>query len=344
MGGPYLNDGVELSIGQDVTTPAGFALRANRISIRQKSTINRDLYFTGLDNSDNNSTNGVAHSPLPLPVFCSLPPFETAPAGTQDITPTQGQTVTLNAGSYRDVVLKQKSTLILNGGTYNLRNLEVGQDTKVLFKAASVVRIAEKFALDQKSILGPDTGSGIGAKDIVLYVNGINGNNGNLNANPDAAKIGQDCMVQANFYVPNGTLSILQKAIVTGAFLARDVLVGENAELNLASRFGPAGGAALASLPSRSIGSQLVVPLVTRVQRTSAGAMELLFNGNPGSAYSLQTSQDLKTWENLAEVQAGPDGAIQFTDAAASELRQRFYRVIPMHPASATERGSVFNR
>jgi hypothetical protein len=80
------------------------------------------------------------------------------------------------------------------------------------------------------------------------------------------------------------------------------------------------------------------------VQRTSAGTMDLLFNGDPGSAYSLQTSQDLKTWENLAEVQAGPDGAIQFTDAAASELSQRFYRVIPMQPASASESGSVFNR
>jgi hypothetical protein len=335
--GPYLSDGVELSVGQNVTTPAGFALKGNRISIRQKSTINSDVFFNDLDDSQKSTIAGQQHTPLSFPLFAQWPQFETAAAGTQDIVPAQqSQTVTLNAGSYRDVVLKQKSTLILNGGTYNLRNLDVGQDTKVLFKAASIVRIAEKFALDQKSILGPDTGSGISAKDIILYVNGINGINGNtgkLGSNPDAAK--QDCTVQANFYVPNGTLAIEQKSNTTGAFLARDVMVGENVELNLASRFGPAGGAALASLPSRAGGGQLVVPLVTRVQKAAEGAMDLLFNGNPGSAYSLQTSQDLRTWENLAEVLAGPDGAIQFTDSAASELRHRFYRVVPAQSGNA---------
>ena len=43
--GLVLNDGVELSIGQSVTTPAGYTVRANRIAIRQKAVVNGDVYF-----------------------------------------------------------------------------------------------------------------------------------------------------------------------------------------------------------------------------------------------------------------------------------------------------------
>ena len=206
------------------------------------------------------------------------------------------------------------------------------------------MRIAEKFSLDQKSILGPDTGSAIGAADIVLYVNGVNGNTGKLNANPDAAKIGQNCTVQANFYVPNGTLSILQKSSATGAFLARDVMVGENVDLTLASRFAPPGSVALSSLSPSPIASRLVVPVLTRLQRTAEGRMELSFHGNPGSDYSVQFSQDLKSWESLSEVQAGLDGLIRFTDPASSELKMRFYRVVPVEAGNEPKSAGTANR
>ena len=214
----------------------------------------------------------------------------------------------------------------------------------MLCKAACTVRIAEKFSLDQKSTLGPDTGLGIGAADIVLYVNGINGNAGKLGSNPDAAKIGQNCIVRANFYVPNGTLAIEQKSSATGAFLARDVMVGENVELTLASRFASAGGIALTSLPPGSITAPFAVPGVARLQWTAKGRMELFFNGNPGSGYSVQASQDLKTWGSLSEVQAGLDGLIRFTDPASSELRMRFYRVVPVEAGNEPKSASTANR
>lgn len=331
LSGPYLNEGVELSIGQDAVTPAGFALRANRITLRQKAVVNGDVVFNELEDSQKSTVNGLQHSPLPLPVFCNLPAFQTAPAGTQDIAPKQGETVTLRAGSYRDVVLKQKSTLILAGGEYNLRNLDIGQNVDVLFRAPSVVRIAERFALDQKSILGPDAGSGIGANDIVLYVTGINGKDGKLNGNPDAAKIGQDCVVRANFYVPNGTLSILQKSSATGAFVARDLMVGENAELTLDSAFGPvsSSGAGLLGLGAGAEAVERALPRLMRLQHATDGAMELRFTGRPGSAYSVEASQDLETWKPLGRARVGREDLIRFMDPAAQWIGRRFYRLIP---------------
>ncbi len=65
--------------------------------------------------------------------------------------------------------------------------------------------------------------------------------------------------------------------------------------------------------------------------------MELRLTGNPGSAYLVQASQDLKTWESMLEVQAGPDGAIRFTDAVASKVRMKFYRLVPAQSENAPE-------
>ncbi len=335
--GTVAKDGPELSIGQNATTPAGFALRANRISIGQKAVINGDLYYNTLVNKEKNTLQGTQHTPWPLPIFCSLPPFESGPAGAQDINAKQGETVTLNEGNYRDVVLKEKSTLLFTGGTYNLRNLSIGQKVTVQFAGPSAVRIAGKFALDQKSTVGPKTGSSVGAADIVFYVNG---------SNAGAATIAQNCTVQANIYAPNGTISIEQNAKATGAFLARDVVVSQNAELSLASHFGNASSssAGLLSLGLRAGGTSFVLPVITRTLHTTEGGMELRFTGRPGSAYSVQFSPDLKSWEAMSEVQAGPDGAIQFTDSAAGEVSMRFYRVIPVQSGSASGVGEAVNR
>ena len=330
--------GVELSVSQNATTPAGFALRANRISIGQKAVISGDLYYNALVNKEKNTIQGTRHTPWPLPIFCSLPPFETGPAGSQDISAKQGETVTLNAGNYRDVVLKQKSTLLFTGGTYNLRNLDIGQDITVLFAGPSTVRIAEKFALDQKSTLGPKTGSGVGAADLVFHVNGNNGRDGKLGSNPGAASIAQNCTVQANIHAPNGTISIEQNAKATGAFLARDVVVSQNAELSLASHFGsaPSNSAGLLSLGFRPGGTSLALPVFTRMLHTTEGMMDLRFTGSPGSAYSVQSSPDLETWEAVSDVRAGPDGVIRFTAGAGSEASMWFYRLVPVQSGPAS--------
>ena len=80
--------------------------------------------------------------------------------------------------------------------------------------------------------------SGIDASDIIFYVAGINGNTGNLGATLKAAKVSLTNTVDANVYVPNGTLWLRQNAKATGAFLAKDVLVGIGVEVTLDSHFG----------------------------------------------------------------------------------------------------------
>ena len=81
------------------------------------------------------------------------------------------------------------------------------------------------------SQIGPADGSGITARDIVFYANGINGSTGDLDANPKAAEIGTKNTVKANIYAPNGTIWINSHSDVEGAVIGKDVLVGTEVQI-----------------------------------------------------------------------------------------------------------------
>ncbi len=235
--GPVLDSQVELSVGQGVTTPAGFALKGNRIKVKQGAVVVSDIYYHELTN--NGTLSGSQNSSLTLPVFASLPPFHQAPAGTQDLTVLSDQSITLSAGVYREILIKQNGTILFTGGgTFAFRSLNAGMKAKLLFDAPTEILIEGKLDTDENSYVGPQSGVEIGAADIVFYVAGINGNNGNFGATPKAAQLGLNNTVLANFYVPNGTLWLRQGTVATGAFLGRDVIVGEQVQVALESAFG----------------------------------------------------------------------------------------------------------
>jgi len=221
-----VGSGVELILEEKVTTPSGYSLKANRIYVDKKAKIYSDVFYNDLTNKG--SIYGSLNTPLDLPVYSSLPPFNEAPAGTEDKTVLKNQTLTLAPGDYRDIKVKEKGTLIFSGGIYNLRKLDAKEEAKLLFNAASEVRIEEKFSAGEKSVVGPKNGSGISASDIVFYVKGTD---------PNAAKFGEKNKTKANFYVPNGTLLIKEKSNTTGSFLARDVVIGENVKVTMESAF-----------------------------------------------------------------------------------------------------------
>ncbi len=234
--GPVLDSQVELSVGQGVTTSAGFALKANRIKVKQGATVASDIYQNELTN--NGTISGSQNSPLALPVFASLPPFHQAPSGMQDITVNPDESITLTAGAYRDILIKQNGTILFaGGGSFALRSLNTGAKAKLLFDSPTEILIGGKLDTDENSYVGPQDGSGIGAADIVFYVAGSNDNNGNFGATPKAAQLGLKNTVLANFYVPNGTLWLRQGTVATGAFLSRDVIVGEQVQVTLESAF-----------------------------------------------------------------------------------------------------------
>jgi Big-like domain-containing protein/List-Bact-rpt repeat protein len=231
--GPTLVTGKELTVGLSVDVPAGSTLKADSLWVKSSADVQGDVFCNDLEDD----SGSVTCSLLPLPVFDGLPQFFTGPSDGPDVTVAKNQTIDLAPGNYGVLTVKQGGVVRFAGGVYNLGEIDSGLSTSLLFLAPSQVRVAGKLSVEQDSVVGPAAGSGVAASEVVFYVAGINGTNGNLGANPKAAKLGVHATVSANFYVPNGTLWLRQNTVATGAFLGRDVDVGINVTLTLATAF-----------------------------------------------------------------------------------------------------------
>ena len=188
---------------------------------------------------------GTVTSPMPVP-FVTPPVFPTVTAGTQDVTVAKNKTLTLAAGSYGNVHVTNGATLILSGGLYQLRSLDVDQAATVLFHAATEIRIKTELDTGAKSklILDPSV-TGLKASQVVIYVagddsicrhSGIDTGDGD-NGGPVVAHIGESNVVQANIYAPKGTVWLKSKTQATGAFIGFHVRIGLNVQLTLDSAF-----------------------------------------------------------------------------------------------------------
>lgn len=233
--------GTDLVVDRLVTVTGD--AKADRVLLKSAAIVDGDVFTNFLDNQGAVVTGTVnPYSPSFLPVFRDA----AVRFGAADVFVAAGTTVTLAAGSYRDVTIAQTGTLLLSGGVYDLRSVNPvttagGQCPfpcrSVLFAAPSEVRIAGRFDTGKDSKVGPQSGSGIGAADVVLYVGGLNGGDGSPGALPPAATVGQSSRVDANFYAVNGTVLLDKNTIASGAFVGRDVRVDTGVQVTVASFF-----------------------------------------------------------------------------------------------------------
>lgn len=226
--GPYLDSGVEVSVGNSVTflDPTSQVL-GDSVKVKQGAQI-YDVSYNELTN--NGQILGQEITPLTLPLVANFPVVPTFAPGTENMDIPQQGAATIDAGSYGLLKVRQGGVITLTGGVYDFNEWDVGENVTVNVLAPIEIRVADKFAVDQGSYLGPaPSATELNATDIVIYVTGQNGNTGNIGATPKAAKFGINSTVIANVYVPNGTLWLRQGSEATGAFLAKWVIVGLSA-------------------------------------------------------------------------------------------------------------------
>ncbi len=222
--GPWLSSQSEVTIGLSSYIADWISIYGDTIKIKNNASV-YDVYYNELNN--NGTCRGTETTPLALPLSVTLPDFPTPNPGAEDYDIPIGETLTLPPSSYGEIMVRMNATLILTGGTYHFENLDLGDNhSEVMFQAPTDLIINNRLGPGQNAIIGPEAGSGISASDIRIFVNGINGNTGNLGATPKAAQIGYENAVQANIYAPNGTLLIKQGSVVEGAFIAKDVKIG----------------------------------------------------------------------------------------------------------------------
>lgn len=232
--GPFLN-AAELSVGGSVTTAANFDVEGDSVTVAAGAAISGDVRYNQLTN--NGTIGGPQTSPLPLPVFSSLPPFLAAAPGATNINVANNGTRTLAAGSYQDLVVGRKGIVTLTGGTYHFRSILVDREAKLYFSAASQIRVQQKLSTRNLTVVGPGPGAAIDASSIVFYVGGVNGTGGGLAATPKTVEIGVDNTVSANLYAPNGTIWLQDRTQATGAFVGRDLDVAVDVQVALDSAF-----------------------------------------------------------------------------------------------------------
>ncbi len=223
----------ELTLGKSVATAGGYNLKANKVILGSGDKIAGNLLYNKLTNNGGTVT-GTQTSSLSLPVVSALPAFNSAAPGTKSVTVGVNSQTTITAGKYGAVTVLDGGTLTFKGGTYNINYLLAGINTKILFGGKSEVRVAGQIVTVWNTTIGPALGSGINATGIVFYVAGTDGPILGL---PKAVTIGPKSTVFANIYAKNGTLWLTGASIATGAFLAKDVIVGGATQVNLSTAF-----------------------------------------------------------------------------------------------------------
>jgi len=230
--GPFLDSSVPLSITGTVTTPSGWDIDADRITIASGTTVASDAFYNQLTNSG--TITGQQTSSLTLPLFSTLPAFLTATPNTTDVSVANNGSRTLAPGTYRDLILGRKATVTFTGGTYHFRSIRTTDiQAKLLFSAASTVRVQQTVKTLGTTTIGPASGASITAANIVFYIGGINGTGGGITETPKAVEIGTDNTVTANLYAPNGTLWLADRTQARGSFFAKDVQVGPDVQVTL---------------------------------------------------------------------------------------------------------------
>jgi hypothetical protein len=113
----------------------------------------------------------------------------------------------------------------------------MGDYVSFMYSAPVEVRIQGKVSIGTGSDVRPASGSVPVPHDVMFYIGGINGTTGGLTETPKAVQTGTSVTLKANWYVPNGTMSVAYGSDIIGGIVAKDILTGNSVTFNVDSYF-----------------------------------------------------------------------------------------------------------
>ena len=104
------------------------------------------------------------------------------------------------------------------------------------------MRVKNEIDTDACTFVGPDPSvASLTASMIIFFVEGTDdqgrAHDGDENLAPTAVQTGEKNTISINIYAPRGTVWIKSGTKATGAFIGKQVCIGERAELRLESAF-----------------------------------------------------------------------------------------------------------
>jgi len=242
--GGWLFQYFEAAVGYNVAVHGD--VYGDSVKVGDYGHVYGDVYCNDVRLYQHAIVDGDVNTPLSLPVEDPSPGFPSFSPGTTDVTVNPGDTVFLPPGDYGTVELLDcigmpSAILVLEGnGNYNLSELIVGYNARVECQAACEIRIKGSLFLDALAALVPETGSGLTAGDIDIFVEGSDfkrnlsfsrvripeiGSGLSAPSQP-AVLLSQVSETRAHIYAPNGTIKMGgNSATATGVFIAKWVKV-----------------------------------------------------------------------------------------------------------------------
>jgi hypothetical protein len=216
-GGPFLGE-AQLALDRDVHTPAGASLIANSIDLDSGAVAGGDVYVNILTNAG--TIAGQTFTPLALPVFASLPDPVDRSAGATNVIVAAGATVDVDEGDYAMLVVGKGGTARFTGTGYTFTNVNVSRGGAIVCNAACNAVIRGKLTVEANGVVGTEAA----AASMHLHVH-------------DSVKFGRDARVAANIFAMPNTITFDRNVRATGAFHARNILVGQGGRIELASAY-----------------------------------------------------------------------------------------------------------
>jgi len=214
------NAGGRLTIDQNFRLPAGFALKADSVSIARGSAVVGDIFYNVLH--DDGLSTGHLVTPLALPVIGTLPSMIDRASGTQSVSLSNGEVRVVGTGDFAALTLGKNATLRLPGGPYTFASISGGQGASIIFDGPAEVVVNGNITLGQSTTIA--AGPGVTTKHKMIFSKG-------------AISIGKDSTIAATLFAPNGLIDAGQTLSLTGSFVARDIHVARSSTLNLRSGF-----------------------------------------------------------------------------------------------------------
>src|SRR3989338_4252372 len=228
-------------------------LFAKEISIDKNTTVNGNTSFNKLKFHKDSQILGVQTKPVKLPI-ASLPQIPNFTIGNQNLTFTGTSTLNIHTpGSYRNIIMEKNSRLTLIGGTYNLRKLELKENSTLIYNASTTINIQFKLKGQQKTSILPGNNN-LSAIDLSVNYIGTRPKNDKEREDDDSEIesvmdvqgkkdfksgnlgrpiiFGKDSFLNFKLLAPKANVKLADRTILRGQILARKVKIGKGAILS----------------------------------------------------------------------------------------------------------------
>ena len=244
-----LGSNKNLDIEKDVIISGN--LFADRITIDKNTTVNGNASFNKLKLHKDAQILGAQTKPVQLPIG-NLPEITEFQVGTQDFR-FEGQNNTLTTGNYRDIVVEKSSRLELSGGIYNLRKLELKENSTLIFNASTTINIQLKLRGKDKVLILP--GLNLKPDDLKINYLGIRPKKEKEEREEDDNEIdsemdskekkdhkarrigrpivfGKESFLNFKLLAPKASVHIRKESMLRGQVLVRKIKVGKDSILS----------------------------------------------------------------------------------------------------------------